>query len=314
MRIFVSCVSKEFGGYRDALRRHLASADADVKVQEDFVDGPGTLLEKLDDYIQRCQVIIHLIGKGCGVRAKPAEVRAILARHPRLPQALPELQSVLSLDDCPLTYTQWEVFLAIFHRVPRYIYLAGAESRREPSWLEDSQEAALQAAHVVRIRALGEDRRLLAFDDARDVALRFLCSYLVQVNSPTRTAGSTSEASMLLFRALRLPSSLNIQGMSRALDSSLASVVWARLGSGERGFLQRGMYNEGGRLLFDDLRRRCETEPSLRDNINTFVLEFETAIENRRRDSASDEEVMALQVSEVGRTYLLLAHATDRLD
>jgi hypothetical protein len=37
-----------------------------VAVQEDFIASGGTTLLKLDDYIQHCDVVIHLLGDATG--------------------------------------------------------------------------------------------------------------------------------------------------------------------------------------------------------------------------------------------------------
>jgi hypothetical protein len=119
MRVFVSCVSREFGAYRDDLSGALTAATREVKVQEQFQAGGGTLLEKLDHYIDGCDAIIHLVGEGVGAVAKPAEVRWLLDTYHDFSQRLPELASDLDPDNCPFSYTQWECFLALYHRVPR---------------------------------------------------------------------------------------------------------------------------------------------------------------------------------------------------
>ena len=48
VKIFLSAVSKEFGLYRDALRRDLTRHDVEVKIQEDFKELGGDTLDKLD--------------------------------------------------------------------------------------------------------------------------------------------------------------------------------------------------------------------------------------------------------------------------
>lgn len=45
-RLFVSCASAECRSYREELRRHLTTSITETKVQEDFTNGPATLLEK----------------------------------------------------------------------------------------------------------------------------------------------------------------------------------------------------------------------------------------------------------------------------
>ena len=48
MQLFVSCVTKEFGAYRRDIHQALTGAEREIKIQEDFQDGGGTLLQKLD--------------------------------------------------------------------------------------------------------------------------------------------------------------------------------------------------------------------------------------------------------------------------
>ena len=42
VRLFLSCVSDEFGGYRDSLRRALTRPSVEVKIQEEFIAAPET--------------------------------------------------------------------------------------------------------------------------------------------------------------------------------------------------------------------------------------------------------------------------------
>ncbi|MBK7003193.1 MAG: hypothetical protein IPH35_25730 [Rhodoferax sp.] len=116
--VFISCASTEFLGYRKALRGHLTSHIGEAKVQEDFGNSGGSLLEKLDDYIQRSSAVLHLIGDWAGSYAQPAEVQAMLKRHPTLATALPELQINPHATPHPFSYSQWECYLALFHGFP----------------------------------------------------------------------------------------------------------------------------------------------------------------------------------------------------
>src|SRR5208337_2672001 len=51
VKLFLSCVSNEFGAYRDALRRALTRPNVEVKIQEDFKALGGDTLHMLEDYI-----------------------------------------------------------------------------------------------------------------------------------------------------------------------------------------------------------------------------------------------------------------------
>jgi len=181
IRIFVSCVSAEFRTYRTSLQGALTSSGREIKIQENFQDGPGTLLEKLDHYITRCRAVIHLVGRSTGHKAKPAEIRWLLAEYPDFTAVMPELAEWLDPASCPFTYSQWECFLALYHRVPCFIYLASEKSDRESDWVDNSAAATAQAAHLDLLRSMGQDRRINDFADARDVALSFLNSFFSDV-------------------------------------------------------------------------------------------------------------------------------------
>ena len=61
LRVFLSSVSKEFRAHREMLRGNLTLPDVKVQEQSDFIQGGGTLLEKLDAYIHNCDAVIHLV-------------------------------------------------------------------------------------------------------------------------------------------------------------------------------------------------------------------------------------------------------------
>jgi hypothetical protein len=52
VKLFISCVSGEFGVYREPLRKALALPDIDVKIQEEFKPQGNDTLSMLVDYIE----------------------------------------------------------------------------------------------------------------------------------------------------------------------------------------------------------------------------------------------------------------------
>ncbi|HET8774684.1 MAG TPA: ATP-binding protein [Thermoanaerobaculia bacterium] len=193
-RFFISCVSAEFRTYRSELHKHLTSATQEVKIQEDFAPGGYTLLEKLNQYIAQASGVLHLVGKSTGAKPQPAEVQAILDQCDHFSDALPTLASDLDPATCPFSYTQWEAFLAKYHRVPCFVYLADNDSVREPGWTENSVEAGEQEAHRARLVALGHYRTTVGFADARDVALAFYKGYLDEITGHSGTGDSVPVA------------------------------------------------------------------------------------------------------------------------
>lgn len=259
-QFFISCVSTEFRTYRGELRNHLTTATREVKVQEDFAVGPATLLEKLDDYITNANAVLHLVGKSAGSKPRPPEVRAILDKYTDLASALPELQEDLGSQSCPFTYTQWEAFLAIYHRIPCFIYLADDASIREPGWIEDPGENAAQQAHRARLHSLGRDRATFPFADARDVALSFYRSYEDEAAGAT-FATSTDRGGIVTWPSVSSPVTYPLADREKELERFL-ELISGRCP--ERMLLLYGPSDRGKSTLLAELERIASGCPPLR--------------------------------------------------
>ncbi|MFT5470404.1 MAG: hypothetical protein ACI8UO_005532 [Verrucomicrobiales bacterium] len=72
-QIFISAVPEEFGSYTDQLAAALRKRDFSVARQTDFEAGRGSLLGNLDAYLQRCDIVICLIGERYGAEPAYAE-------------------------------------------------------------------------------------------------------------------------------------------------------------------------------------------------------------------------------------------------
>ena len=152
MKVFLSCVSSEFASYRTGLAAQLAALKPgedpiEVKIQEDFSQGPFTLLERLAEYVRGCDAVVHLAGVVCGARPTPEHVRALYARMGwTLPVLLPER-----------SYTQWEVQLALRFDRRLFCYFAGEHAPRDTdeATRQSTDECALQTAHVEWLQQSG---------------------------------------------------------------------------------------------------------------------------------------------------------------
>jgi tetratricopeptide (TPR) repeat protein len=112
VKLFLSCVSDEFGGYRDELRRALTRPNVEIKIQEDFQALGGDTLAMLETYVESCDVVVHFFGDMAGSAPKPSSVDDLLKRRPELAARLADKgmdRGALGR----LTYTQWEAWLAI---------------------------------------------------------------------------------------------------------------------------------------------------------------------------------------------------------
>jgi hypothetical protein len=153
IRVFLSTVSDEFRVYRDQLRSDLTRPNVEVKVQEDFKDLGGVTLENLDAYIKACDAVIHLLGDMTGAAAGTFSTRAILDEYPDLLGKLPPLAEAVE-KGIPISYTQWEAWLALYHDKALLIAKADNAAPRGPAYAPTDASCAAQQAHLARLAAV----------------------------------------------------------------------------------------------------------------------------------------------------------------
>jgi hypothetical protein len=109
----------------------------------------------------------------------------------------------------------------------------------------------------------------------------------------------------------RAPVALDLQGIAGALDPTTASAIWSRFRAGQRGIMVRSIYTTEGRASFDEVSERYGRDPDFRRTVDRFLSDFERLV--RDIEQQSPRAVHGHLVSDAGRVYLFLAHASGRL-
>lgn len=151
IQIFLSTVSAEFLSYREALRHRLTRPNVSIAIQEDFIPTGTETLAKLDDYICGSHAVIHLVGDMTGALAQPPSVTVIRERYPDLEQRLPPLAEILKADSPAISYTQWEAWLALYHRKVLIIAVPQSEARRDERYRLEESQRQTQLLHLGRL-------------------------------------------------------------------------------------------------------------------------------------------------------------------
>jgi len=170
LSVFLSCVSDELKFYRERLAQQLRGLDwVTVLDQATAPDPGGPTLDSLYVRIQESDVVVHLVGDGCGRKPKPRELEDFLAGHPELPgllrewtQTTPLVQPVDPIDPSRLSYTQWEYWFACYLKKFRLVYSVSPEAPREKEYRRSDDEVAAQRLHFDQIRVTGHHRGTVA--------------------------------------------------------------------------------------------------------------------------------------------------------
>jgi ABC-type transporter Mla subunit MlaD len=106
---------------------------------------------------------------------------------------------------------------------------------------------------------------------------------------------------------------LNLAGYARALDQTTASAIWSRYRAGQRGVMVRSIYSVDGRNLFDETQRRYAGDPGFRHAIDRYMQDFIRVQREADQRDPSGRLGQSQIVSDQGRAYLFLAHASGQL-
>lgn len=153
VRLFISCVSDEFGAYRDALRHALTWPNVEVKIQEDFKALGGDTLHMLEDYIEQCEAVVHFVGEMMGSTPAAASVDDLIRRRPEFDARLAAKglgRGALNA----LTYTQWEAWLAIGFEKDLLIVEPADDVARGPAFAPTDVSRSSQAQHLKQLRTI----------------------------------------------------------------------------------------------------------------------------------------------------------------
>jgi hypothetical protein len=199
------------------------------------------------------------------------------------------------------------------------------ESERLPVVARESAES-MRHALSDQLRAL-EQLSSLSARERRDVSppgpmpvsapVSLTAAFAAQRGGPQLPmAADTSDRwtlGDLLSRASREDSAINIASIARALDPTTASAIWSRFRAGQRGIMVRSIYTNDGRALFDEITARYKTDVDFRRVVDRFLADFEWMIRDIEQKDPSGRAVHNHLISDSGRVYLFLAHASGRL-
>jgi ABC-type transporter Mla subunit MlaD len=201
-----------------------------------------------------------------------------------------------------------------------------SEAERLPAAARESAEH-MRSALSDQLRAL-EQLSSLSARERRDVTppepvmpgppVSLTAAFAAQRTEPSlpvplNDGGESWTLGDLLARASREDSAINIASMARALDPTTASAIWSRFRAGQRGIMVRSIYTNDGRALFDEISARYRTDTDFRRIVDRFLVDFEWLVRDIEQKDPSGRSVHNHLISDSGRVYLFLAHASNRL-
>jgi hypothetical protein len=101
--------------------------------------------------------------------------------------------------------------------------------------------------------------------------------------------------------------------IAKYVDTEAAAEMWDRWRGGDAGAASRRLYTAAGQQTFDEIRRRYRNDPQFQSAVTRYCQEFERLLAKLGQNDRDGSQSRATLLSDAGKVYTMLAHASGRL-
>jgi hypothetical protein len=101
--------------------------------------------------------------------------------------------------------------------------------------------------------------------------------------------------------------------IARSIDNAALADAWTRYQAGESNVFSRRIYTLSGQGTYDEVRRRMQREPEFTRTAQAYMSEFEQLLKRAAAGPRPAAETREYLLSDRGKVYTMLAHASGRL-
>jgi hypothetical protein len=101
--------------------------------------------------------------------------------------------------------------------------------------------------------------------------------------------------------------------IAKFVDAEAAAEMWDRWRSGDTTAVSRRLYTAQGQQTFDEIRRKYRTDPQFQVSVTRYTQEFERLLAKIGQNDRDGAQSRATLLSDAGKVYTMLAHASGRL-
>jgi hypothetical protein len=101
--------------------------------------------------------------------------------------------------------------------------------------------------------------------------------------------------------------------IARAMDQNALGEAWRRYQAGEQAVFSRRIYTLTGQGTYDDVRKRIQRDADFAKTAQTYMSEFEQLLQQAATTPNPGAAALEYLLSDRGKVYTMLAHASGRL-
>ncbi|WP_375671197.1 hypothetical protein [Bartonella sp. SD1336NMGDW] len=110
-------------------------------------------------------------------------------------------------------------------------------------------------------------------------------------------------------------SSLNslASGIVQAINHNAIVELWDHYQRGQKNIVTERLYTLNGQKIFEMIKRKYMSDFEFKRSVNQYVTDFEKLLRDISRSSGSSSSVRKYLISDTGKVYTMLAHASGRI-
>ncbi|WP_317993332.1 apolipoprotein A-IV repeat region-like domain-containing protein [Bartonella gliris] len=102
-------------------------------------------------------------------------------------------------------------------------------------------------------------------------------------------------------------------GIVRAINHNAIVELWDHYKRGQKNIVTEHLYTLNGRAIFETVKKKYMSDVNFKNSVNQYIEDFEKLLRNVSHSSTSSNAVRKYLISDTGKVYTLLAHASDRI-
>ncbi|EJF80905.1 hypothetical protein [Bartonella doshiae] len=102
-------------------------------------------------------------------------------------------------------------------------------------------------------------------------------------------------------------------GILRAINHNAVVELWDHYRRGQKNIVTERLYTSNGKIIFETIKKKYMNDIDFKRSVNQYILDFEKLLRDVSRSAGTSNSVRKYLISDTGKVYTMLAHASGRI-
>lgn len=102
-------------------------------------------------------------------------------------------------------------------------------------------------------------------------------------------------------------------GIVQAMNHNAVVELWDHYRRGQKNIVTERLYTSNGKKIFEMIKKKHTNDVDFKRSVNQYIMDFEKLLRDVSRSSGSSNAIRKYLISDTGKVYTMLAHASGRI-